>query len=170
MLLRGVKVMVHSCCPRPEKQVGNKHLEHLHALICMHMLQMTKRPRMQHLSTESMFGQNDLLSQLCNEAYCVADHVEQLDAEENGWDMDDIPLEDEMQEELVATPAAAKPALSRPSPQKLTGDAQLQNRIALLERVSWCIALPLRSQIPTYGCASAIASEIQLLNFCENVC
>lgn len=48
--------------------------------------------------------------------------------------MDEIPLEDEGG--LAPTvPSPKKPALSGSSPQKLTGDAQIQNPIALLEKV-----------------------------------
>ena len=59
------------------------------------------------------------------------------ETEENGWDMDEIPLGDSLDAAAEQPPAQSprKPALFRPSPEKPGQDAQLQKLIAVLEKV-----------------------------------
>ncbi|KAK9846126.1 hypothetical protein WJX84_000207 [Apatococcus fuscideae] len=58
------------------------------------------------------------------------------DAEENGWDMDEIPLGENFgaAAEQALTQSPRKPMLSRPSPEKPGQDLQLQKRVAALEK------------------------------------
>ena len=73
----------------------------------------------------------------CEWARGMADGAGPSETEESGWDMDDIPLGDSLEAAAEQPPAQSprKPVLFRPSPEKPGQDAQLQKRIAALEKV-----------------------------------